>query len=436
MRMGWYRWICTQGRLVNFSAAGAGGEKVESRVESLKQFYNSYTKMASLSVAGAGASAGPDAVLATKIGLGNLGNTCFLNSVLQALRLSWPLADLFLPYKSLPIRAESKKKDLLEAFQVLLRDFWRVVPAEGTQPTLIPHGFFHKLRIVLQDTEDDWYRPGQQSDAAEALQYILDSLHDALQRPVRMDVVGSAIPASAEEAAQRRAIESWIGFFKKEYSEIVKQFYGQVQIAVQCTECKTVSERYEPWLMLKAPIPLPGTHTLASCLDAAFAPETLADYQCDTCAKKVAAILRTRISHLPPVTILTLKRFTNTGAKLSGKIAWDLNALDFAPYFAFSYDPITGTGTSATPPLYETFAVIEHKGFAQGGHYRMYGKQGSVWNEYDDSAVRTVHPDAVVTEDSYILFLMPRATAPQKRVEFSNLVSEFRIAYTELNAGK
>lgn len=397
--------------------------------------------MSSSSAASGAGGLPADSVLATKIGLGNLGNTCFLNSVLQALRLSWPLADLFLPYKSLSIRAESKKKDLLDAFQTLLRDFWRVVPAEGTQPTLIPHGFFHKLRLVLQDTEDDWYRPGQQSDAAEALQYILDSLHDALQRPVRMDVVGSAIPASAEEAAQRRAIESWIGFFKKEYSEIVKQFYGQVQIAVQCTECKTVSERYEPWLMLKAPIPVPGTNTLASCLDAAFAPETLTDYQCDTCAKKVSAILRTRISHLPPVTILTLKRFTNTGAKLVGKIAWDLDALDFAPHFAFSYDPITGGGGGGggggtAPLVYETFAVIEHKGFAQGGHYRMYGKQGSLWNEYDDSAVRTVHPDAVVTQDSYILFLMPRATAPQKRLAFSKLVSEFRIAYTELNAGK
>lgn len=393
----------------------------------LVKLYNSYTKMAAPST---------DEVLSTKIGLGNLGNTCFLNSVLQALRLCWPLADLFLPYNSLPVRAESKKKGLLQAFQTLLRDFWRVVPAAGTQPTLIPHGFFHHLRTVLQETDDDWYRPGQQSDAAEALQYILDSLHDALYRPVRMEVLGSAMPASAEEAAQRRAIESWIGFFKKEYSDIVKHLYGQVQAAVQCTQCSTVSERYEPWLMLKAPIPMPGTQSLTTCLDAAFAPETISDYHCETCAKKVPAILRTRISHLPSVLILTLKRFTNTGAKLGGKIAWDLNALDFTSYFAFSYDPISGGSAAAGALTYETFAVVEHKGIAQGGHYRMYGKQGSVWNEYDDSAVRAVHPDAVVTEDSYILFLMPRTAVAHKRAEFAKIVSDFRIAYTELNAGK
>lgn len=377
----------------------------------------------------------PGDILATKIGLANLGNTCFLNSVLQALRLSWPLADLFLPYTSLPIRDASKKKNLLHAFQTLLRDFWRVVPSAGTPPpTLLPHGFLHQFRTVLQETDDDWYRPGQQSDAAEALQYILDSLHDVLQRPVRMEVMGSAIPASAEEAAQRRAIESWIGFFKKEYSEIVKQFYGQMQISVHCTQCGNVSERYEPWLMLKAPIPTPGTSTLAACLDAAFAPETVDDYHCDKCAKKVPAVLRTRISHLPPITILTLKRFTNTGAKLSGTITWDLNALDFAPYFAFSYDPIA-TGAAARAPVYETYAVLEHRGLSQGGHYRMYAKQSDVWHEYDDSAVRAVHPDAV-TAESYVLFLMPRATAAAQRGEFARIVSEFRIAYTELNAGK
>jgi ubiquitin C-terminal hydrolase len=353
-----------------------------------------------------------------RVGLVNLGNTCFLNAVLQALRYSPPIAEIFLKHvdRDVTLREESDRKGIVTAFQTLMRDFWTISAPAGRTPSLVPRGFLFHLHTVLRDTEDDWYRPGQQCDAAEAITYILNSLHDGMYRRVKMDVAGEA--SSTEEASHIKAIQSWASFFSREFSPIVTHFNGQTQITVTCTECGNISERYEPWLMLKAPIPGAETAggpapTLEACLDHCFAAETIEGYACDGCKKRTTAKKQERLSHLPPVVILSIKRFTNAGHKIRGKIPWDVDALDLSPWTAFARDPFTD---SRERPVYETFAVIEHHGFTHGGHYRMFAREGgATWLEYDDSSVREVPPDAVVTADSYVAFLMPRLHAGAMR---------------------
>lgn len=359
--------------------------------------------------------------LNTRVGLANVGNTCFLNVVLQALRLSPPMGNIFLG-DDVPLRAESRKSQMVTAFQTLIRDFWRVNAAEDATPTLVPRGFVHALHNVIRDTDDDWYHHGQQADAAEALQYILDALHDGMYRRVRMDIVGSS--TNNEEVSHVKAIQSWASFFSREYSPIIQNFYGQAQICIRCDTCGNVSERYEPWLMIKAPIP--GADVvggpapdLNACLAAAFTSETIEDYHCDTCKSKQRATMTNRISRLPPITIVSVKRFTNAGHKVRGKIGWNLDATDYSPVMAFRRDPFSD---SRTQPIYETFAVIEHHGSTHGGHYRMYARQGDKWLEYDDSSVHVVAPDTVITADSYIALMMPKAQKTNMLANFEQAV--------------
>jgi len=346
--------------------------------------------------------------MAYRIGLVNIGNTCFLNVVLQALRHCPPINTIFLSEHNILPREKSDRKQLLAAFQTLMRDFVTVTsPHTGMRPSLVPRGFFHSLHTVLRETEDYWYRPGEQCDAAEALQYILDSLHNAMYRKVRMSVSGTA--TAAEHSSHIKAIQSWASFFENEYSPIVNNFNGQYMIKITCTKCGNVSERYEPWLMLKAPIPGADVvggpaPTMKACLDAAFESETIDDYACDGCKSKSRAVKSERISRLPPITIVSIKRFTNAGHKVRGLISWDLDALDFRPWMAFDRSPFSDESS----PVYKTFAVIEHHGGTFGGHYRMYARDNdNVWNEYDDSSVNTVAPDRVITSDSYIALMMP-----------------------------
>ena len=373
-----------------------------------------------------------DDVLASHIGLSNLGNTCFLNVVLQALRVTPPLAVLFLKEKETPIREESKRREIVSAFQTLMRDFWRAEIPASACPSMVPRGFFHSLFNVLKETDADWYSPGQQADAAEALQYVLDSLHDGLYRRVRMDIVGKA--KTDEEAAHIKCIEAWGSFFSKEYSPIVQNFNGQTQMTVKCLTCNSVSTRYEPWLMIKAPIPGADVvggpaPTMARCLDYAHETETIDDYRCEKCAEKRTATIEHKISRLPPITIVSLKRFTNMGHKIRGKIGWDLDALNFAPWMAFHSDPFGDPHRKgAAEPVYETFAVIEHHGSTHGGHYRMYARQCNTWHLYDDSSVSVVGPDSVITADSYIALMAPKHHVKTMNAVFAKCVTDLRAA--------
>lgn len=370
-----------------------------------------------------------------RVGLANIGNTCFLNVVLQALRHSPPINTIFLNNLNIIPREESDRKQILSAFQTLLRDLWTIRAPPGSRPSLVPRGFFHSLHTVLRETDDYWYRPGEQCDAAEALQYILDSLHGAMYRRVRMEVAG--IAATDEEQSHVKAMKSWADFFSREYSPIVSNFNGQYQIKVTCNNCGNVSERYEPWLMIKAPIP--GAEvvggpapSMKTCLDAAFESETIDDYACDKCKSKQRATKSERISRLPPVTILSIKRFTNAGHKVRGLIPWDLNSLDFAPWLAFARDPFSNAAYLSD---YITYAVIEHHGSTFGGHYRMYARHNDdTWNEYDDSSVTLVTPDRVITSDSYIMLMMPKANMEYMKMTMESTIQKYRAHYESVQA--
>ena len=361
--------------------------------------------------------------LSTTIGLANLGNTCFLNVVLQALRLSHPLCDIFLT-NSIEARKGTNKKLLLESFQILIRDFWKHSLPLGAKPTLNPRGFHDAFLRTIRDCGDDWHRYGQQSDAAETIQYILNGIHDAMYKNVIMKVIGNA--TNKEEEAYVKAIESWGKFFCKEYSPIIEHYNGQTQTEVICDACKAVSTRYEPWLMLKVPLPggeMPNRTkidaTLTDCLNLAFADESLDDYQCDACKTKGKATIRNRISRVPDIIILTLKRFTNTMQKVAGKVVWDISAFDFRPWMAFKGDPFN---RMYIPPIYETTALIEQQGSFRGGHYRMYAKQEQQWYEYDDNDIRNVPGETATNCDTYIAFL-----SRKNRIESMDVVMRSHI---------
>jgi ubiquitin carboxyl-terminal hydrolase 36/42 len=338
-------------------------------------------------------------------GLLNLGNTCFLNAVLQALRMCPPLVNYLLKDRTRTpaTRRESKKGPLVSALQLFFADMEAPV-----EPVYRPVGIVTALLNTVRACDDDWYQPRQQADAAECIQYLLDGIHDAVYRQVRITIHGEA--ETREQHSQMKALQSWSQYFAKEFSPIVENFYGQYQICIECTKCKNVSERFEPWLMLKAPIP--GGHTagadvptLEACMSAAFAPEMIPGYACEHCKSPQTAVMTTRISKLPNILLFTFKRFTNTGAKIRGQIDWDLDALSLRPWMAFGRCPFSCLPISGK---FRTFAVIEHCGSARGGHYRMFARKEQSWLECDDEAVQAVPTERVISADSYVIFAVPQ----------------------------
>lgn len=336
-------------------------------------------------------------VTTSRRGLANVGNTCYLNAALQALRHVGPVAEYFGTDAWTRHRHPERKGDALaEQTAALFRAF-----AERQDGTIVPSPFVKSFLLFARDTNDD-IRYGAQADAAEALQILLDGLHTYVSREVRMTITGTA--ATPEHAEIIEGHKSWTTFFCKEYSLFVDLFYGQTQLKVFCKKCESQTSRYEPWSVLKAPIPgadkagAPAP-TLRDCLGAAFAEEAMEDYICDSCKTRGSAVLRHAISVFPRYLIVSLKRFTNTGAKVLARIPYDTERIDLCEWRAWPKHQ----GTSACQ--YRVMSTIEHHGGSGGGHYSMRARTaGDTWLHYDDSSV-TATDGGACRMDTYVLIL-------------------------------
>ncbi len=328
-------------------------------------------------------------------GLANVGNNCYLNSVIQALRHCRPFTEYFTGKDWERHRHSERKADgLVSELSALLQAF------TTTQTPLSPSRFLQQFIRVASEMNDE-FRLGAQADAAEALQILLDTLHTQQSREVRMEITGKA--ATPEHAEYIRSLNSWADFFRKEYSPLVEQFYGQTRTTITCDGCKAVSTRFEPWSVLKLPIPggeKAGSPApvLQACFRAAFASETLDDYACDACKGRGPATMAHSISRYPPYMIIALKRFTNAGSKVRARIPYDPEHIDTAEFIAWR------SIQKPQDAQYQVCATIEHLGNSRGGHYCMRGRDSTgVWRTYDDSRVSMAGPG--VDPDTYVMIL-------------------------------
>ena len=346
-----------------------------------------------------------------KVGLVNLGNTCFLYSVIQSLRYCTDFAKYFTTgvYEG-HIKNDRNTASIVEETADVFRGMWN--GDVRARASMAPRGFVASAaRISAQmPTYEDLFKGGQ-SDAAEAVQFVLDAIHEGVARKVKMEVVGN--PKTQNDAHQIKALTSWADFYAKGYSPVVEQFFGQQMTATICRSCKNKNTRFEPWMMIKAPIDKSkNPQSLADCIDRAFDKELLDDYQCDNCKTRGQADLEHTISKLPPVIILSLKRFDNSNNKLRNKIDIDLNSVDFSKWISLP------SVSKHIRTNYSVFAVIEQFGGTRGGHYISYAKHcdaaskhcdataaAETWVRYDDTSINEVPATSVINQDTYVLFM-------------------------------
>lgn len=334
-----------------------------------------------------------------KVGLVNLGNTCFLNSVLQCLRYCPDFTNYFLTDAyAANLKHERSTAPIVEETADVFKGMWNI--DVRARASMAPRGFVASCARISGEipTFEDLFRGGQE-DSAEALLFVLDAIHEGVSRKVKMEVVGT--PKSDDDNNQIKALKAWAEFYAKGYSPVVEQFFGQTMTTTICRNCKNKNARFEPWMMLKAPIDeaAGNDQPLSACIDKAFDKEVLTDYQCDHCNTRGQADLEHTVSKLPPVLIITLKRFDNRNNKIKTKINIDLDNTDMSKWIAF---PSVSKHIKTT---YTTFAAIEQHGGTRGGHYISYAKHDGAWVCYDDQQITDIPSDRVVNNDTYVLFM-------------------------------
>lgn len=191
-------------------------------------------------------------------GLGNIGNTCFMNSALQCLSNTAPLMKFFVSntYKHdiNPTNPLGMHGKIAEAFAELLHQMWN-----GQNHFVIPRAF--KMQVGRFAPQFSGY---QQQDSHELLAFLLDGLHEDLNRVKQKPYI--EMQDDKGRIDDIVAFEAWKNHSLRNSSIIVDYFHGQFKSTVECPDCNKRSITFDPFCYLSLPLPVKKERTLVVTL--------------------------------------------------------------------------------------------------------------------------------------------------------------------------
>uniref|UniRef100_A0A674BBF0 Ubiquitin carboxyl-terminal hydrolase n=1 Tax=Salmo trutta TaxID=8032 RepID=A0A674BBF0_SALTR len=405
-------------------------------------------------------------------GLRNLGNTCYMNSILQVLshlhifrecflRLDLTQAlellasavhgQLVVPSPGGPVSSStlaqrrgpqvgaglsggasrarsmeliqpkepsSKHISLCHELHTLFQVMW-----SGKWALVSPFAMLHSVWQLIPA-----FRGYAQQDAQEFLCELLDKVQHELES------TGTRTPPAGVSTGQRHLI-------KQVLSVVNTIFHGQLLSQVTCLACDHRSNTVEPFwdLSLEFPERYHSNSRESAAQVSCQLTEMLAKftetealegniYACDQCNSKrrrfsskpvilTEAQKQLMVHKLPQVLRLHLKRFRWSGRNHREKIGVHVSfdqLLNMEPYCCRDPSP------KGSPKyfLYELSAVVMHHGKGFGsGHYTAYcyNKEGRFWVHCNDSKLNVCSVEEVCGAQAYILFYTQRFTQDKDR---------------------
>lgn len=393
-------------------------------------------------------------------GLTNLGNSCYMNCIIQCLGATPQLTKFFFP--------EIGNSDISSTSGFMsYRQHINVNNSLGSKGILTTN--FVTLLMNMFSNEGGYFTPTEfkriagslspgrqfattdQQDCIEFLTFLLDTLHEDLNQ---MHIVDpnekrAILELTPEQERIREILPvrlastiEWERYLKLNFSIIVDYFQGQYLSQLKCLECGTTSTTYNAFLILSVPIPEKlGSFRnilLYDCIEEFVTLELLDDdnkWFCSKCKRSTKLTKKISITRLPQVLIIHFKRFkvspNGQFKKLDTFIDYPVKKeLDLTPYW-----PDVGTYISdansqrlskeeelqvlttlptrnQVPPFkYKLFAVANHFGNLTSGHYTAYvykdksSSKTKNWCYFDDTKVTfDCKESQVLNKNAYCLF--------------------------------
>lgn len=252
-----------------------------------------------------------------------------------------------------------------------------------------------------------------QEDAQEFLSYLLDTIHEDLNRAPKGDPVlyrGKLEPVkdihSSMTDMEETAKTSWKNHLVNNKSIIVDIFQGQIRSALTCNGCKVTTDSFDPIMYVSLPFPEERTKnpevqlSLEDMLTEYTKVENLDDpISCGRCNNRQTASKKIDIWKSPNILILHLKRFrygADGAEKIQNKVTFGIENLDITKFVK---------GIHVNKSNYNLFAVCvgglltkNHVGTLEIGHYYTFTKNfaNDKWYVIDDEIFGIVEDQEAV----------------------------------------
>ncbi|KAK8719652.1 hypothetical protein OTU49_013890 [Cherax quadricarinatus] len=293
--------------------------------------------------------------VASLSGLPNLGNTCYINSIIQCLYSINTLRD-YLTHdefrKYINSKSEQKGKVVLAVAQVFkalssgaVKDIFKKI---------------NSLKNVIEDLDEE-FRGSHQHDAHDLLAGLLTWLHNDL---VKLNDSSSIISK----------------LFNIEHESVITCDKNKQVIC--CTK--------EVFSNLTLSVSEGNAQLLQDLLNKHYAQRKIS-WDCHFCGQEHLCNHDMKIVHLPPVLFIHLSRYSSQGPKgKKTQVLFPAEDLSLKEHMKLG----------STSPCYEVCSVVRHKGTMTAGHYTAYcrshrnGSDG--WHFFDDDLVSSTDLDTIL----------------------------------------
>ena len=342
-------------------------------------------------------------------GLANLGDTCFINALLQIISHTYELNELLNDsgYKSKLNKCVDS--ELLTSWDELRLLMW------SENCTISPGGFIHAIRKISKIKKNNMFSTISQNDMPEFLTFLFNIFHTALKRKVTMTIGGR--PKNKRDKMAKMCYEMIQKEYTENYSEILNMFYGiHVSTLKRTAGTSSVesgddylSIRPEPFMVISLPIPhqsSPRDISLMDCFDLNCESEFMEGDNAwfnETLGKKQNVYKQLVYWSLPEIMVIDIKRFeydpkTDSFVKNQSNIRIPIENVNFSKYVE---------GYNKDSYIYDLYGICNHHGDETFGHYTSTIKTAdSKWFNFNDSNIKeiSIKGSEIIGNTPYCLF--------------------------------
>lgn len=323
-----------------------------------------------------------------KVGLKNIGSTCFMNSVLQCVKNLYQLSYYFLS-------KEGNKEEVTKIYTNLLINL-----CQKNGGSVSPK----ELKIAIGKKDDDFldYSP---NDSKEFLMLFFNCLGS--ENPVAYKNE-KFLPKNEDKEKFERAIK------KESFSEISLLYNFALKTTVSCYACKRSSKSFQFYNILDLPIISEYGSPIESLTEAIENFEKEKKNNC-SCGRGYMTS-KTVIYTLPEIFIIHLQR-----SNLRGHSKHFVN---FKNEISFDEKILSELNPKYKDYNYELVGVINHHGSQNGGHNFSYCKNffDNNWYEYNDDLVTSIKKDYICTSYGFLLFYQLKNHDKEKSFKIEKIV--------------